>query len=156
MIYKTAKVIITGNENIHINTIIGDFALILCKKFALGENSQINGHASIIGMGTCDIGKNSVISFGCILMTRSDSPGNKFMCDAQDENDRNIIDKLITIGDNCFIGANSVLMPGCYIADGSIIGALTYVPKNFKTIKNGIYFGNPIRLQEMRKYDSKK
>lgn len=38
----------------------------------------------------------------------------------------------INIGNNCFIGMNSILLPGVTIGDNTIIGANSVVTKSFK------------------------
>lgn len=45
------------------------------------------------------------------------------------------------IGDNCFIGARAIIMPGVKVGDFCIIGAGTVVTKNIKS--NSLCVGNP-------------
>lgn len=47
------------------------------------------------------------------------------------------------IGNNVFIGAGSIVMPGCTIGDNVIIGAGSIVTKDLP--KNGVYAGNPAK-----------
>jgi len=51
--------------------------------------------------------------------------------------------KPITIEDGCWVGANSVIMPGVTIARGCIIGANSLVTKS--TEPNSLYTGQPAR-----------
>jgi len=48
------------------------------------------------------------------------------------------------IGDNVFIGMNSIIMPGVHIGNNVIIGAGSVVTKNIPN--NCIYAGNPARI----------
>ena len=48
------------------------------------------------------------------------------------------------IGDNVFVGVNSVIMPGAEIGDNSIIGALSFVKG--KIPKGSIAVGNPAKV----------
>ena len=59
------------------------------------------------------------------------------------------IDKPITIGNDVWIGANSVIIAGVKIADGSVIGAGSVVTKNIT--KNSIVGGVPAKLIKYRK-----
>jgi acetyltransferase-like isoleucine patch superfamily enzyme len=56
----------------------------------------------------------------------------------------------VTIDDYCAVGANSVIMPGNHILEGTVIGALSFVPANFKFKPWSVYAGNPIRLLKPR------
>lgn len=51
-----------------------------------------------------------------------------------------------TIGDYCFIGAHSVIMPGVTIGDHCIIGAGSVVLRDVPA--NSLAFGNPARVIE--------
>ena len=64
-----------------------------------------------------------------------------------------------TAGDVIFerytgVGSNSVIMPNNHIAEGSVIGSLSFVPPNFQFEPWMIYTGNPIRPIRMRDRDS--
>lgn len=50
----------------------------------------------------------------------------------------------ITIGNNCFLGNNSILLPGVTLGDNIIVGAGSVVTKSFKE-PNIIVAGNPAR-----------
>ena len=51
----------------------------------------------------------------------------------------------ITIGKNCKIGANSVIMPGVIIEDNSIIGALSFIKYKMQIPPNEIWAGVPVK-----------
>jgi acetyltransferase-like isoleucine patch superfamily enzyme len=53
--------------------------------------------------------------------------------------------KSIIIGNNVWIGANSIILPEVNIADGCIIGAGSVVTKSFNK-KNCIIAGNPAKI----------
>lgn len=52
----------------------------------------------------------------------------------------------VSIGSMCGIGANTVIMPGNEIPEGTAIGALSFVPPYFKMKPWSIYAGNPVKL----------
>ncbi|MDR1026763.1 MAG: hypothetical protein LBL47_05115 [Lactobacillus sp.] len=51
----------------------------------------------------------------------------------------------VTMGKYTGIGTNSVIMPGNHIPEGVSIGALSYVPSNYKFEPWTVYAGRPIR-----------
>ena len=56
----------------------------------------------------------------------------------------------VKIGDFCIVGSNSVIMPNNNIPEGVAIGALSYVPQNFKFNNWSVYAGTPIRFIKKR------
>lgn len=50
----------------------------------------------------------------------------------------------VSIGDNVFIGAGSIVLPNVKIGDNSIIGAGSVVTKDIP--KNTVYAGNPVKM----------
>jgi acetyltransferase-like isoleucine patch superfamily enzyme len=110
---------------------IGSFVFVNVPLLVMGERSQINAFTSITGRRPVIIGKDTTISYGCRLISSSDKPApGKNHTDYSPEYERNIDDKIITIGNNCFIGANSILMPGVILKDNTIVPAQSYVTRN--------------------------
>jgi acetyltransferase-like isoleucine patch superfamily enzyme len=52
----------------------------------------------------------------------------------------------ITIGNDCWIGSDVMLLGGCTIGDGAIVGAKSLVTSNQKLEDFGVYGGSPARL----------
>lgn len=59
------------------------------------------------------------------------------------ENKTDVVGKIV-IGNNCFIGMSSVILPGVHIADNCIIGAGSVVTKSVKE-KGTVWGGNPAK-----------
>lgn len=51
-----------------------------------------------------------------------------------------------TIGENCLIGMNSVIMDDVLMEDECIIGALTFVPAKMHLPKRSLVVGNPAKI----------
>lgn len=95
-----------------------------------------------------DIGNNVTISVGVKFITH-DNSATKIIKNATD-----LIGK-IKIGDNCFIGVNTLIMPGVTIGDNIIVGAGSVVTKSFN--ESGIIIaGNPAKkIDTIDNYKSK-
>lgn len=60
----------------------------------------------------------------------------------------------VVIGDNAWIGSNSVILPGVHIGDNSVIGAGSIVTKDIPA--NVVAIGNPCKvIREIDEYDTK-
>lgn len=75
------------------------------------------------------IGKNTNVSRGVIILSHD-------FC-------RTLWKKTV-IGDNCFIGINSVILPGVHIGNGVVIGAGSIVTKDIES--GSLAVGNPARI----------
>ena len=84
------------------------------------------------------IGDNVTISHGVDFITHDNSVCKIFGV-------HNDLYGKISIGNNCFIGAHTVIMYGVSIADNVIVGAGSVVTKSFKE-SNVIIAGNPARV----------
>jgi acetyltransferase-like isoleucine patch superfamily enzyme len=56
--------------------------------------------------------------------------------------------KKIHIGNDCWLGANAMVLAGVTVAEGTIVGAMALVSKD--TEPYGIYHGIPARLVRLR------
>lgn len=85
-----------------------------------------------------EIGDDVTISLGTHLLTHDNSV-IKCNIDATDYFGR------IIIGDHCFIGANSILLPGVTLGERTIVGAGSVVTKSFPQ-GNVVIAGNPAKI----------
>lgn len=95
---------------------------------SIGENCKLNG---IPNWGSepwlISLGDHTEISFDCVFITHDGAT----WCFRNDEKYKNVIKfGKIKIGNNCFIGARSMIMPGVTIGDNSIVAAGALVTKN--------------------------
>lgn len=77
------------------------------------------------------IGRYTSVTFGVTILTHD------FVNNRLDD---------VRIGDNCFIGAHSVILPGATIGDNCVVAAASVVAKNVPA--GSLVFGNPARVLE--------
>ena len=103
----------------------------------LGEKVYFNVSCVVLDAAKVTIGSNVFIGPGVHIYTAS-HPTNAF--------ERKTIEfaKPVTIGNDCWIGGNSVICPGVTIGDGCTIGAGSVVTKDIP--ENSLAVGNPARV----------
>lgn len=87
-------------------------------------------------LGKIVIGKGTYIAPNVGLITSNHSISN---LDLHDE------PRPIVLGEKCWIGMNSVILPGVTLGDGTIVGAGSVVTKSFPE-GNCVIVGNPARI----------
>lgn len=103
----------------------------------LGDNFYANSGCTIIDVAKVKIGDNVMFGPGVAIMTA----GHPIHPDIR--NTRYEYGIAITIGDNVWIGANAVVLPGVRIGDNTVIGAGSVVTKD---IPSGVVaVGNPCK-----------
>jgi acetyltransferase-like isoleucine patch superfamily enzyme len=60
----------------------------------------------------------------------------------------------VTIGNYTAVGSNTVVMPGNSIPDGTVVGALSFVPSAYDFQPWSVYAGNPVRRLRARNQDN--
>lgn len=111
--------------------VIGKYENIL-----IHENSEIERGCTLIAKDKIEIGQNSTLAYGVMVLTSADPNGP-----------HNKLSKLyppikapVKIGNDCWIGARSVILPGVTIGDCSIVAAGSVVTKDVqpKTLVAGV------------------
>ena len=102
-------------------------------KMDIGEGTAISTSAKLDKTNPqgIHIGKYSVITFGAAILTH-DYVNN--------------LNRDVRIGDNCFIGAHSIILPGVTIGDGCIVAAAAVVARDVPP--GSLVAGNPARIVE--------
>jgi galactoside O-acetyltransferase len=153
---KISKNIRIRNKNffkVGKHSIIDDFSYFSTKIF-IGEYSHISSGCSIAG------GSDYTFKLGNFC---SISSGVKIWCESNDYfRDLPIViknlDKIknfpikgnVTIKNFCLIGSNSVIMPNNILPDGVAVGALSFIPANYKFKSWSVYAGSPIKFIKKR------
>jgi len=88
-------------------------------KIICGDNVNINSETMFIAVSDITIGKNSTIAYRSLLTTSANpnAPYNKLCRIYEPKQDP------IVIGEDCWIGAGAIILPGVHIGDGSVVAA---------------------------------
>ena len=107
--------------------------LIRVWKMDIGEGSVISRNAKLDKTNPrgVHIGKYTVVAFGAAILTH-DWVNNRH-CD-------------VHVGDNCFIGAHAIILPGVTIGDHCIVSAASVVARDVPA--GSLVAGNPARVVE--------
>ena len=108
----------------------------------IGENTGISG-STIYSMTHIRIGRNVLIGGNCKII---DNDFHPLLADKRipQQKVEDIKKAPITIGDGCFIGANSIILKGTTIGTNCIVGAGSVVSGNYPD--NVIIAGNPAKI----------
>lgn len=124
-------------------------------KVRIGKCSHIASGCGIAGgkKRSFTLGDYSSLSSGVKIWCTSDDFTNDIVTivpKSVKNIKNNIILGDVKVGNLCAVGANSVVMPGNDIPEGTVIGALSFVPPNFKFKSWSVYAGIPIRFLKRR------
>ena len=111
---------------------------------SLGENVGVARDVVLDGRGGLEIGDGTLIGFESLIIT---STHNYARIDIP-ISEQDMISKPIKIGENCWIGARAILLPGVTIGNGSIIGANAVVTKDIP--EYSIAAGIPCKVVKKR------
>lgn len=107
------------------------------KRIEIGEGTFINYRCFFDGANNISIGKNCRIAMNCSFITSTHVIGDETMRASEG------ISKPITIGNGCWIGSNSTVLPGVNIGNGTIIAAGSVVVHDCE--ENSLYAGVPAK-----------
>jgi len=154
LVYETARISPKTTVELSEGAWIGDFVFVNLEKLTLGRGSQVNPFASLTGGGKVEIGDYSVIGYGVRVISGTDTPEGRYMADRAPAQDRKVVRGTVSIGNNCFIGANSVISvstknPNIDIEDNAVVGALSYVDEDVPVRTVG--WGAPFKAKKERR-----
>ena len=117
------------------------------KHIYIDEGTFINVNAIFLDNNIINIGKNGLIGPGVQLLTASHPLSARERLITSNGNLKTsykTFSKPIHIGDNVWIGGNTVVLPGITIGNNVTIGAGSVVTKNIPD--NMLAFGNPCKI----------
>jgi acetyltransferase-like isoleucine patch superfamily enzyme len=150
LISKDARLYNTSSLVIGDNSRIDDFCII-SGNIKIGKNVHLAPHCIINGgKSLIEFGDFSGLAFGAKVLGISDDYSGETMTNPTINKEfKNVQDLSVKLGKHVIIGANSVILPGCRMGDGSALGALSLLTKNVNEFE--IYFGIPARKINDRK-----
>ncbi len=116
---------------IHAGVLFGNHTVVV------GENSSINRNCFYDGGAPLTIGDECAIAYNVVFCTITHAPGDAHRRAGKQVN------RPIQVGDGCWIGANTVILPGVTIGAGCIIAAGAVVRNDCEP--NSLYAGVPAR-----------
>ena len=118
----------------------------------VGDHNHIAAYAFLSGAEGIDLGDFVGISAGARLYTRNDDYGGTALTGPTiPEEFLKIAKGRVTMGRHVVVGAGSIVLPGCAIAEGTTVGALSLVKSSLP--EWGIYAGVPVRRLRDRSRD---
>lgn len=128
--------------NIHHSTLLS-----APEKIEIDSYVHIQPHCQLYGDGGgIQVGEGTIFAHGVQILTRNhnyDSLDLKSI-----PYDERYIELPVKIGKFCWIGANSIILPGVKIEDGVVIGAGAVVTKNVP--QGAVIGGNPAKILKYR------
>ena len=127
-------------EKIGGNFILNREVIIECpKNIIVGDNVGVNARCWISGGGGIKIGNNVLIGPGVKIITSNHnySDTTRPLRNQGDEF------KPVSIGDDSWIGAGVIILPGVHVGNNIVVGAGSVVTKSLDC--SGVYVGNPAR-----------
>ena len=143
-IYPMAKIAFPHVVDLADNCKIRDFAFIFAGEgVKIGEFTDVQPHTIIWGGGETIIGDRVSTGPGTVFLsaTYSHAKGLK-MVDGLGEGEAKATGGKLVVGNDVYIGANSIIMP-VTIGEGVVIGAGSFVNKDCEPY--GIYVGSPAK-----------
>lgn len=105
---------------------------------SIGTRTVVGPNTRIMANTSVRIGTRCMISWNCSIF---DSLGHRMWLESQDEAE---IEAPITIGDDVWIGPHSIIMKGVAIGNNCVVGAGSVVRRSVPP--NSLVYGNPTRL----------
>ncbi len=110
-------------------------------RIVIGDNCGISG-STICAVKSVQIGDNVLIGSGCLITDTDAHPID--WRERRDGSDQHKKVAPVTIGDDVFIGARSIILKGVTIGERTVIGAGSVVSKDVPP--DCIVAGNPARI----------
>jgi acetyltransferase-like isoleucine patch superfamily enzyme len=140
------------------DSIVDDYCY-FSTRVRIGQCTHIASGCSVAGGGDMlfEIGRFCSLSSGVKIWCTSDDFVNDvvaIMPPGIDQVKENLIRGNVILGDYTAVGSNSVIMPRNRVPEGTVIGALSFVPVGFEFRPWSVYAGTPVRFIRPRNRES--
>ncbi len=117
------------------------------KNISIGENTFVNTNCMFLDNNTITIGKNGLIApYVQIYTANHPLKASERIIETGNGSRYRTFAQPVSIGDNVWIGGNSVILPGVTIGHNVTIGAGSVVTKSIPD--NVLAFGNPCEIRK--------
>lgn len=123
------------------NVVVREFAVVEAHKgfISIGDNSFIGHRVTIYGQGGVTIGSDTMVAAGTLIV----SSNHNYELGEAAFKDQGETSLGITIGNNCWIGANVSILDGVELGDGTVVAAGAVVTKSYAG--SGVLAGVPAK-----------
>lgn len=157
----TASAIVSANCRIRYpeHFVVGDHSIVddycyFSTKVRIGVRSHVAASCTIAGgqAHTFSLGDFSSLASGVRIYCSSNDYVNGLVMIAPDELPQPLAEIAgdVAIGHYTGIGANTVIMPDNDVPEGTVVGALSFVPPRFRFEPWSVYAGTPVRRVKAR------
>ncbi len=119
-------------------------------RLTIGDNVLIGRNTTILCANNVTIGSNTMFASYCFVADENHgidpSSPKRYECQPLELSE-------VHIGENCWIGEKSIILPGVTIGDNTVIGAGSIVTKDIPA--NSIAVGNPARVIKRYNFGTK-
>ena len=120
--------------------LVGDYSNLL-----MHDNAEIERNCFLLAKDKIEIGENSTLAYGVMVLTSADPNGPKNALSALYPP----VKAPVIIGRDCWIGANSTLLPGVTVGEFSVVAAGSVVTKDVPS--GTMVAGNPAVVKKYLK-----
>lgn len=144
-IHSTCVLVNTQNMSIGDGVRIDAFAILSASdSIHIGKHVHVASQCVLMGSAPICLGDFSGLSHGARLLSASDDfSGGALIGPTVPDAYRNVDARPVRLERHAVVGAGSVVLPGCTLAEGATVGALSLVAKDLEPWT--VYFGNPAR-----------
>jgi len=139
---RSATIVNPGLLHVASNVRIDAYTIVTCGgECLIGDHVHISTHVFVGGRAGFELSSHSGLATGVRLLTTSDDfSGDYLTGPTYDSIDTNVKCIRTIIGAHAVAGANSVILPGADLGEGSILGALSLAatPLEAWTIYGGV------------------